>query len=1331
MRISNIIKKSTVAFVTIFNLVNHLHSQNNFTTQPANQSLCGNVTASFEIDHKYTQTDIQAETWQVKRGVSSSKWLEISNSSVYLNTKSKKLTIQNSPDSINGYYFRYFIKLKTGTNDSSNPATLTINVVPTEPAVSTINQIACKNSTSITLSATASSNCTLLWYTSSVGGNSSASNPTIQTTSVGVYKNYVAQKNTTTNCESTRKELTTEIKELPSKPQLASANVEYCKGGTAAQLSATKSNGCTLYWYSTLNATSGNTTAPTPSTNSVGSTDYFVGQTDDNTKCESEKVKIVVLVEALPEVISSPSDKTVCEDGSVDFSVTAAGAGIKYEWEVNQGSGYIKINSAGSGPIYADFDKSTLKISSIPSSANNFLYRCRVIGKCTPDAVSVPSKLIVNIKPKIQSNSSDIIVCETGNTSLKISAVGTSLSYQWQVNYGSGFSDITSPGNNPKFEDYKTNQLKVGSAVSSINGAIFRCVVSGACSPTVTSAESKITVKILPQITSQINKVNSCEGKEVELQVSAIGSDLKYQWQENSGMGWSDLNANGSNPTYNNQQSNKLALGKLVYWNSGFKYRCIVQGYCLPNDTSNDIELNVGIQPIITSNGKNVSKCKFEDADLMVQATGSDLKYEWFFKNGSNWTKIDSINANGIYKNYFTNNLDLFNLTNSNSYKCRISNVGCSPKESQILEVRVNELPFIKIGKDTEICVGQFLSLNADIPQNTKKITWTPATAINKVSSKNVIVNPIQTTIYEMRVSDSNNCENKNQIKITVQPKPIYSLNRENGTICSTEKDTLKISTVDNINWKSNFNITNIGNGMFELNSPNNQIYKFNLTTIYGCTDSFNYNLKINQIPNIDAGPSTSICRGNNIQLNASGGKYYKWKKDPYLSFENSNNPTAFPIFNKVFYVTGTDENGCESSDSIKITVNDNPEIRLLSDSAVCYGEKLDLNMFDNKYSYKWKPSFQLSNLNLKSPKFTGTYSEILQLEVTNEFGCTKSGFISIKVNPLPSADINGTNTTYCKNSILKAVVSDGVNWNWYYNGLMIDQAKSIEKKITQSGSLKVEVISNQNCKSTDSMLIEVLDNPTPIITGDSLFCQNQRYAYFGSGHNSSGNTFKWEVEGGEIVKGEFSRDVYVNWDKNNMGKIKLTEFMSVAPFCSTSVSKNILLNKGIAPNPTIIKPKGGSILSNILIADNKDYEYYLWGKERKSDSQREYTCSNKTWCSFEEIDTFGFNYFLLAGDDSVCPNISYFNTTKILSTSAVKNSKFRIYPNPATDLITLDVQNLGPLKSVKIFNQNGKILGEYKNNLQINVDYLNRGVYYIMIENVDGPLLVEKLFLQ
>jgi gliding motility-associated-like protein len=74
-------------------------------------------------------------------------------------------------------------------------------------------------------------------------------------------------------------------------------------------------------------------------------------------------------------------------------------------------------------------------------------------------------------------------------------------------------------------------------------------------------------------------------------------------------------------------------------------------------------------------------------------------------------------------------------------------------------------------------------------------------------------------------------------------------------------------------------------------------------------------------VPNTNAGSDVTICRGDSIELNATGGKSYVWEFDKSLSDTLINNPKAAPYVTTTYTVKATND-FCSKSSQVKITID-------------------------------------------------------------------------------------------------------------------------------------------------------------------------------------------------------------------------------------------------------------------------------------------------------------------------------------------------------------------------------------------------------------------------
>ncbi len=216
-----------------------------------------------------------------------------------------------------------------------------INIQPATPAAPTVSDIAyCQNLTSTALTATALSDHTLQWYgTNATGGTASATAPTPSTITTGTTTYYVSQKHNMTGCEGSRSSITVTVNGLPIPPLVS--DVVYCQNAKAWSLTAIASPDHILLWYGTdsIGGTS-STLAPTPSTSTIGTTDYYVSEKSITAGCdgESERAKISVVVNSLP---STPvvSDITYCLNATTTSLTATALGGHTLLWYDTNASG--------------------------------------------------------------------------------------------------------------------------------------------------------------------------------------------------------------------------------------------------------------------------------------------------------------------------------------------------------------------------------------------------------------------------------------------------------------------------------------------------------------------------------------------------------------------------------------------------------------------------------------------------------------------------------------------------------------------------------------------------------------------------------------------------------------------------------------------------------------------------------------------------------------------------------------------------------------------------------------------------------------------------------
>src|SRR5690606_6216074 len=116
-------------------------------------------------------------------------------------------------------------------------------------------------------------------------------------------------------------------------------------------------------------------------------------------------------------------------------------------------------------------------------------------------------------------------------------------------------------------------------------------------------------------------------------------------------------------------------------------------------------------------------------------------------------------------------------------------------------------------------------------------------------------------------------------------------------------------------NWNNG-----VANGV-SFSPSTTQTYTVTGTDGNGCENTALIQVIVNQLPNVDAGTTQSICMGDDVTLNGTGAQSYVWNN-------NVTNGVAFtPSATETYTVTGTDANGCQSIDQVVVTVNALPNV--------------------------------------------------------------------------------------------------------------------------------------------------------------------------------------------------------------------------------------------------------------------------------------------------------------------------------------------------------------------------------------------------------------------
>jgi hypothetical protein len=185
--------------------------------------------------------------------------------------------------------------------------------------------------------------------------------------------------------------------------------------------------GATYYWQTTAGGTS--LAYPTTSSYTLNATGTIYVRNYDGTSCWSTNTinSGTVTINTAASISAHPGNATPTDGGNTSFSVTAAGSGLAYQWQVDTGSGFGNVPAAAP---YTNTTTATLNITGVTTSMTGYLYRCVVTpsGPCASINSNSASLTVTNTSP---NNATAVAACYANN----------SISLSWTASAGTPVPD--------------------------------------------------------------------------------------------------------------------------------------------------------------------------------------------------------------------------------------------------------------------------------------------------------------------------------------------------------------------------------------------------------------------------------------------------------------------------------------------------------------------------------------------------------------------------------------------------------------------------------------------------------------------------------------------------------------------------------------------------------------------------------------------------------------------------------------------------------------------------------------------------------------------------
>ena len=249
------------------------------------------------------------------------------------------------------------------------------------------------------------------------------------------------------------------------------------------------------------------------------------------------------------------------------------------------------------------------------------------------------------------------------------------------------------------------------------------------------------------------------------------------------------------------------------------------------------------------------------------------------------------------------------------------------------------------------------------------------------------------------------------------------------------------------------------------------------------CNGTAQVTITVNPLPVVNAGQDTTICTGDAVQLNGTGGPNWSWSPLLGLSDTAIANPIANPVATTTYILT-VDDGTCVNSDTVVVTVNPLPVADAGADVQVCLGDSVQLNATGG-LSYTWSPSTGLSNDTIANP-FAHPLIDTEYILTADNGGCIDTDTIFVTVLPTPTADA-GPDVFICQGDVTTLNASGGVTYSWTPTTDLSDaNIANPDASPNFPTTYYVTVTDVNGCTDMDSVFVDVF---AVIASADTAIC--------------------------------------------------------------------------------------------------------------------------------------------------------------------------------------------------------------------------------------------------
>jgi hypothetical protein len=455
----------------------------------------------------------------------------------------------------------------------------------------------------------------------------------------------------------------------------------------------------------------------------------------------------------------------------------------------------------------------------------------------------------------------------------------------------------------------------------------------------------------------------------------------------------------------------------MVNWIGNGSISVYGQNYCGAGSATT-MSVVIHPNPTVTITPNNPYFCVGDS--VMLTVGGNANTYSWTGSNGT---------GTGNY--YAASIAGQVTVVGTNQYNC----------PSQPVSVTVTSQPnptFTLLSPTGPVCAGTDVQLSATASQ-ANAYNWTgPNNFWSNMQNPTLFgVDGTDVGTYTVTATSQYGCTASATVNVVVNPTPVISVSAMTPLCAGDDIHLISAHNGTSLVWHGPNNYSSIQQNPTITNATTAMTGWYVATSYLGsCFAKDSVNVVVNPTPTVSAtASSNTVCAGLPVTLTGNGASSYSW------STGSTINPTTVnPMQNTTYFVTGTNQYGCEGTASVTITINTNGLISEFNSVGypTCPGSGdgwLNLHVMNGVYPYNYQWSNGQNGTSSLSNLTAGTYS----VTITDANGCQGHNSVNL-TDPDPiliNYTVNGHSISL---NITGGTMLPGDTWLVSYNPNPISQ---------------------------------------------------------------------------------------------------------------------------------------------------------------------------------------------------------------------------------------------------------------------------------------------------